>query len=171
MRNKKGFTLVELIVVIALLSILGVGLGVYLNTTLTTYNDSHKYNDLQNRCDVIADRMSEQFRYYDKELKLDDTSTSNRKSILTVNSKIVEIKNDVTTLLHEDLLDGLDHNQILFAYDSSNSNLYITLRLAEDAEETPFEYRFTVHMLNKPNVLCGNGVCDGVTSYPVLIYK
>lgn len=71
-KNSSGFTLIELIISMAILSILVTGVFAFLSSANEHYSDTKSFNDFNSSSSLICDYMTDILRYTDAILVLED---------------------------------------------------------------------------------------------------
>lgn len=180
MKYKNGFSLIELLIVLALFAIVGLGIGIFFTPIVKTYADTQIHAELQNITEVMSERFSEKFRYYDEDMMLTNSLPDKYSYIC---GGLSDKKMDVLTIvegkttegeLFSDILANNEYADISFRYNEEDKQLLVKFYVAKNLEKVSsqlFEYDFSIKLLNEPKVTCESSTCDLNDSYSYLNYK
>lgn len=165
----KGFTIVELVIVIAILAIVGLILGTLITTGINLYQRQNKDLNLQTRSQLLQSQITTYITNADLGLYMPEGAdeSSSMFAVLSIDNKYYEKKDSAK---QSDFENGTIHARAaIIAYDSEQSKIYYVAGADGSADGIPVIAEFEDGKVKKVTITDSESMySDDMTTWPVL---
>lgn len=171
----KGFTIVELIIVIAILSIVGLILGMLITTGVNLYQRQNKDLNLQTRSQLLQSQLTTYITNADLGIYAPELSgeTDQGSGFISTSFAVLSIDNeyykDKSSQKQTDLENGTIHARAsIITYDSEQSKIYYLTGNNDSADGIPVIVVFEDGKIKTVTAESGSMYSDNMEDWPVL---
>lgn len=171
----KGFTIVELIIVIAILSIVGLILGMLITTGVNLYQRQNKDLNLQTRSQLLQSQLTTYITNADLGIYAPELSgeTDQGSGFISTSFAVLSIDNeyykDKSSQKQTDLENGTIHARAsIITYDSEQSKIYYLAGNNDSADGIPVIAVFEDGKIKTVTAESGSMYSDNMEDWPVL---
>lgn len=165
----KGFSLVELVIVIAILAIVGLILGTLITTGINLYQRQNKDLNLQTRSQLLQSQITTYITNADLGLYMPEGAdeSSSMFAVLSIDNKYYEKKDSAK---QSDFENGTIHARAaIIAYDSEQSKIYYVAGADGSADGIPVIAEFEDGKVKKVTITDSESMYpDNMADWPVL---
>lgn len=165
----KGFSLVELVIVIAILAIVGLILGTLITTGVNLYQRQNKDLNLQTRSQLLQSQITTYITNADLGLYMPEGAdeSSSMFAVLSIDDEYYKEKG--STQKQSDFENGTIHARAaIIAYDSEQSKIYYVAGTDGSADGIPVIAEFEDGKIKAVNAESGSMYPDNMADWPVL---
>ena len=167
----KGFSLVELVIVIAILAIVGLILGTLITTGINLYQRQNKDLNLQTRSQLLQSQITTYITNADLGLYMPEGAdeSSTMFAVLSIDNDYYD-KNEGSAQKQSDFENGTIHARAaISAYDSEQSKIYYVAGAEGSADGIPVIAEFEDGKVKKVTITDSESMySDDMTTWPVL---
>lgn len=165
----KGFSLVELVIVIAILAIVGLILGTLITTGINLYQRQNKDLNLQTRSQLLQSQITTYITNADLGLYMPEGAdeSSSMFAVLSIDNEYY--KNVGSAQKQSDFENGTIHARAaIIAYDSEQSKIYYVAGADGSADGIPVIAEFEDGKIKAVTAESGSMYPDNMADWPVL---
>lgn len=165
----KGFSLVELVIVIAILAIVGLILGTLITTGVNLYQRQNKDLNLQTRSQLLQSQITTYITNADLGLYMPEGAdeSSSMFAVLSIDDEYYKEKG--STQKQSDFENGTIHARAaIIAYDSEQSKIYYVAGADGSADGIPVIAEFEDGKIKAVTAESGSMYSDNMADWPVL---